>query len=45
MPFNMERIDCEEIDGSKIFDTSKKPDGEIYAGLNNDFLEAADFIF
>ena len=45
MPFNMEKIDSEEIDGSKIFDTSKNPDGEIYPGLNNEYLEVITFNF
>jgi len=43
--FGLRIIFVEEIDGGQIFDTSKNKDGLIYAGLNNDWIEAADFVF
>jgi len=43
--FQVQIIFCEEVDCAKIFSSSKNNDGEIYAGLNNDFLEAAKFMF
>ena len=45
LPFNLDIIFCEDIGGSVIFDASKKKQGAVYSGLNNEFVEVVDFKF
>ena len=41
--FHLEIIFCEDVDCAKIFASSKNPDGEIYSGLNNEYIEVINF--
>ena len=45
LSFNLKILFCEEVDCAKIFSSPKNKKGEIYAGLNNDFLEVTKFMF
>ena len=42
---NLDIAFAEEVDCAKIFDTNKKDDGAIYAGLSNKWVDVEKFVF
>ena len=42
---NLDIVFSEEVDCAKIFDTNKKDDSAIYAGLSNKWVDVEKFVF
>ena len=43
LPYRLEIVPVEEIDGRQIFDTGNNPDGSVYDGLDNEWVKAEKF--